>query len=253
MDYAQLQVCAQAFYDNHSCYFQSLYTSTPAFKPLVPVALLPYLALFLLLSTFTLGFYVSTYVRFAFYSSVLIHASDYQKTRSLCGRQPSPRSQVSSVALGSSPCSAPPESMYDHGLVVDTPAVLACYTLSYCQYRLPFIKRTHGVKDRRSLVCATQLYARRSSFDLMPRTMHAPVSRPSRLAGPHTRGIFQIPEFLDPLLHVFSSASSSFGGARRGTRRDQSESLSRCFRTLVHGHNPMEAWHIRYLQLAGST
>nr|GAT50815.1 predicted protein [Mycena chlorophos] len=39
---------------------QSLYTSTPAFAPLIPVGLLPYLAFLLLLSTFTLGFYVST-------------------------------------------------------------------------------------------------------------------------------------------------------------------------------------------------
>ncbi|KAJ7630314.1 hypothetical protein FB45DRAFT_1027552 [Roridomyces roridus] len=45
MDYTQLQ---------------SLYIATPAFQPLVPVALLPYLAFFLLLTTFTLGFYVST-------------------------------------------------------------------------------------------------------------------------------------------------------------------------------------------------
>ncbi|KAJ6569408.1 hypothetical protein B0H19DRAFT_939294, partial [Mycena capillaripes] len=39
---------------------QSLYTSSPAFQPLVPVGLLPYIAFTLLFLTFTLGFYVST-------------------------------------------------------------------------------------------------------------------------------------------------------------------------------------------------
>ncbi|KAJ7719229.1 hypothetical protein DFH07DRAFT_859431 [Mycena maculata] len=39
---------------------QSLYTSSPAFSPLVPVALLPYIAFTLLFLTFTLAFYVST-------------------------------------------------------------------------------------------------------------------------------------------------------------------------------------------------
>ncbi|KAJ7628061.1 hypothetical protein B0H17DRAFT_1218404 [Mycena rosella] len=38
----------------------SLYITAPAFQPLVPVALLPYLAFFLLSLTFTLAFYVST-------------------------------------------------------------------------------------------------------------------------------------------------------------------------------------------------
>ncbi|KAJ7433553.1 hypothetical protein FB451DRAFT_1313722 [Mycena latifolia] len=41
-------------------HLKSLYTTAPAFQPLVPVALLPYLAFFLLALTFTLGFYVST-------------------------------------------------------------------------------------------------------------------------------------------------------------------------------------------------
>ncbi|KAJ7652155.1 hypothetical protein DFH06DRAFT_995596, partial [Mycena polygramma] len=39
---------------------QSLYTSSPAFQPLVPVGLLPYIAFILLFLTFTLAFYVST-------------------------------------------------------------------------------------------------------------------------------------------------------------------------------------------------
>jgi len=36
------------------------YTSAPAFQPLVPVALLPFIAFALLFITFTLAFYVST-------------------------------------------------------------------------------------------------------------------------------------------------------------------------------------------------
>ncbi|KAF7306258.1 hypothetical protein MIND_00416600 [Mycena indigotica] len=39
---------------------KSLYATSPAFSPLIPVGLLPYLAFILLLLTFTLGFYVST-------------------------------------------------------------------------------------------------------------------------------------------------------------------------------------------------
>ncbi|KAJ7431516.1 hypothetical protein B0H11DRAFT_2130089 [Mycena galericulata] len=45
MDYSQLQ---------------SLFASAPPFQPLVPVALLPYIAFTLLFITFTLAFYVST-------------------------------------------------------------------------------------------------------------------------------------------------------------------------------------------------
>ncbi|KAJ7859489.1 hypothetical protein B0H14DRAFT_2746543 [Mycena olivaceomarginata] len=39
---------------------KSLYTTSPAFTPLVPVGLLPYIAFILLFLTFTLAFYVST-------------------------------------------------------------------------------------------------------------------------------------------------------------------------------------------------
>ncbi|KAJ7058818.1 hypothetical protein C8F01DRAFT_1147321 [Mycena amicta] len=39
---------------------KSLYTVSPAFQPLVPVGLLPYLAFVLLFLTFTIGFYMST-------------------------------------------------------------------------------------------------------------------------------------------------------------------------------------------------
>ncbi|KAJ7743792.1 hypothetical protein B0H16DRAFT_1560622 [Mycena metata] len=39
---------------------KSLYTTSPAFAPLVPVGLLPYLAFALLFLTFILAFYVST-------------------------------------------------------------------------------------------------------------------------------------------------------------------------------------------------
>ncbi|KAF8150389.1 hypothetical protein K438DRAFT_1624404, partial [Mycena galopus ATCC 62051] len=38
----------------------SLYKTSPAFSPLVPVGLLPYIAFVLLFLTFTLAFYVST-------------------------------------------------------------------------------------------------------------------------------------------------------------------------------------------------
>ncbi|KAJ6477293.1 hypothetical protein DFH09DRAFT_1216020 [Mycena vulgaris] len=44
---------------DHSA-LKSLYTTAPAFQPLVPIALLPYFAFFLLATTFTLAFYVST-------------------------------------------------------------------------------------------------------------------------------------------------------------------------------------------------
>ncbi|KIM81705.1 hypothetical protein PILCRDRAFT_821052 [Piloderma croceum F 1598] len=39
---------------------QELHNSLPAFSPYIPVALLPYIALVLLSSTFTLAFYFST-------------------------------------------------------------------------------------------------------------------------------------------------------------------------------------------------
>ncbi|KAJ7171560.1 hypothetical protein C8R43DRAFT_978665 [Mycena crocata] len=39
---------------------KSLYTASPAFSSLIPVALLPYIAFILLFTTFTLAFYVST-------------------------------------------------------------------------------------------------------------------------------------------------------------------------------------------------
>ncbi|KAJ7820607.1 hypothetical protein B0H13DRAFT_2129986, partial [Mycena leptocephala] len=39
---------------------QSLYNTSPAFQPLIPVGLLPYIAFVLLFLTFTLAFYVST-------------------------------------------------------------------------------------------------------------------------------------------------------------------------------------------------
>ncbi|KAI0717504.1 hypothetical protein C8T65DRAFT_707135 [Cerioporus squamosus] len=39
---------------------QALHKSTPAFAPIVPVALLPYLAFLLLSATFVLAFYAST-------------------------------------------------------------------------------------------------------------------------------------------------------------------------------------------------
>ncbi|KII94454.1 hypothetical protein PLICRDRAFT_172102 [Plicaturopsis crispa FD-325 SS-3] len=39
---------------------QALHRSLPAFSPIVPVGLLPYLALVLLASTFTLAFYFTT-------------------------------------------------------------------------------------------------------------------------------------------------------------------------------------------------
>lgn len=41
---------------------QTLHASLPSFAPLVPVALLPYLAFVLLTATFTLAFYFSTSV-----------------------------------------------------------------------------------------------------------------------------------------------------------------------------------------------
>ncbi|KAJ7075014.1 hypothetical protein B0H15DRAFT_868300 [Mycena belliarum] len=41
-------------------HLKSLYATAPPFAPLVPVALLPYLAFVLLALTFTLAFYVST-------------------------------------------------------------------------------------------------------------------------------------------------------------------------------------------------
>ncbi|KAI0641082.1 hypothetical protein C8Q79DRAFT_1014507 [Trametes meyenii] len=41
-------------------YASALHKSTPAFSPLVPVALLPYLAFILLSATFVLTFYFST-------------------------------------------------------------------------------------------------------------------------------------------------------------------------------------------------
>ncbi|KAJ6459513.1 hypothetical protein C8R45DRAFT_1109387 [Mycena sanguinolenta] len=39
---------------------KTVYTTSPAFSPLVPVAFLPYIAFVLLFLTFTLAFYVST-------------------------------------------------------------------------------------------------------------------------------------------------------------------------------------------------
>ncbi|TFK38637.1 hypothetical protein BDQ12DRAFT_683097 [Crucibulum laeve] len=39
---------------------QALYRSLPSFSPIIPVALLPFLALILLASTFVLAFYFST-------------------------------------------------------------------------------------------------------------------------------------------------------------------------------------------------
>ena len=41
---------------------QALHKSAPAFAPAIPVSLLPYLAFFLLVATFGLAFYFSTYV-----------------------------------------------------------------------------------------------------------------------------------------------------------------------------------------------
>ncbi|PIL30782.1 hypothetical protein GSI_06950 [Ganoderma sinense ZZ0214-1] len=40
--------------------YLALHKSTPAFSPAIPIALLPYLAFFLLAATFTLAFYFST-------------------------------------------------------------------------------------------------------------------------------------------------------------------------------------------------
>ena len=45
---------------------QALHQSLPSFSPIVPVELLPYLAIILLASTFALAFYFSTYVLFDF-------------------------------------------------------------------------------------------------------------------------------------------------------------------------------------------
>ncbi|TFK89275.1 hypothetical protein K466DRAFT_574911 [Polyporus arcularius HHB13444] len=39
---------------------QTLHKATPAFAPIIPVALLPYLAFLLLAATFVLAFYAST-------------------------------------------------------------------------------------------------------------------------------------------------------------------------------------------------
>ncbi|KAK0506470.1 hypothetical protein EDD18DRAFT_1342779 [Armillaria luteobubalina] len=39
---------------------KDLYSTLPAFEPLIPVSLLPYIALVLLSATFTLAFYFST-------------------------------------------------------------------------------------------------------------------------------------------------------------------------------------------------
>ncbi|KAF7323852.1 hypothetical protein MKEN_00606500 [Mycena kentingensis (nom. inval.)] len=63
---------------------KSLYTASPAFSPLVSVGLLPYLAFILLLSTFTLGFYLSTTPKAtipAISSRTLVHGCDWYALR----------------------------------------------------------------------------------------------------------------------------------------------------------------------------
>lgn len=62
---------------------QSLYTTSPAFTPLVPVGLLPYIAFILLFLTFTLAFYVSTC---AFNIVLLLSLNWLQSTKGNCPR-----------------------------------------------------------------------------------------------------------------------------------------------------------------------
>ncbi|KAJ7159427.1 hypothetical protein C8R46DRAFT_370396 [Mycena filopes] len=60
---------------------QSLYTTSPAFAPLVPVGLLPYIAFALLFSTFALAFYVSTLPK----ATIPIHETAVVSVASLFG------------------------------------------------------------------------------------------------------------------------------------------------------------------------
>ena len=67
-DYATVKVCHRPLLASSysHLFIQALHQSLPPFSPIVSVELLPYLAIILLVSTFALAFYFSTYVLFNF-------------------------------------------------------------------------------------------------------------------------------------------------------------------------------------------
>jgi hypothetical protein len=125
------------------CRSQALHKSLPPFAPFIPVGLLPYLALFLLASTFTLTFYFSTSapVFLQFYSShrhlisfiMQITKRHYTHTRN------------SSCFYGMLPwwiwccCTV----LHRRRLCINTPTVLAGHALCECELMACVLRSGH--------------------------------------------------------------------------------------------------------------